>query len=195
MATPAHSIPEIVSTRVVHDGWGRFLVARVRWTNGQEISREIEDHGNVVAVLLYNPEDRTAVLVGQYRPPLLYVGMREKSLEAVAGLLEGDDPEDCARRESFEETGVRVGPLEFVGSCWSSPGVSTERMALYLAAFLPSDRTGKGGGLSSEHEDLSVVSVPLSELAAMADKGELHDLKTLVLVQTLRLRRPDLFKA
>jgi len=38
-----------------------------------------------------------------------------------------------------------------------------------------------------------VVELPLAELAARADEGRLDDMKTMLLVQTLRLRRPDLF--
>jgi hypothetical protein len=38
-----------------------------------------------------------------------------------------------------------------------------------------------------------VVEMPLADLALAADRGELSDLKLLVLLQTLRLRHPDLF--
>ena len=76
---------------------------------------------------------------------------------------------------------------------WSIPGSSTERINLYLAPYAASDRIGDGGGLDHEHENITVVERPLAELARMADGGEIDDLKTLALVQTLRLRRPDLF--
>ena len=73
------------------------------------------------------------------------------------------------------------------------PGVSTERMHLYLAPYGEADRAGPGGGVPDEHEHTTVVEMALGALAAMADSGRLDDMKTLVLVQTLRLRRPDLF--
>jgi hypothetical protein len=38
-----------------------------------------------------------------------------------------------------------------------------------------------------------VVETSLAELGRMAERGELADLKTLALVQALRLRRPELF--
>ena len=79
-------------------------------------------------------------------------------------------------------------------TAWSMPGISTERMALYLAPFSAADRVSAGGGLATEHESISVAEVPLAELARLADAGHLADLKTLALVQTLRLRRPDLFE-
>jgi hypothetical protein len=73
------------------------------------------------------------------------------------------------------------------------PGISTEYMHLYLAPYGPGDRTGAGGGVEDENEHITVVEMDLSELAVMADKGRLSDLKTLALVQTLRLRHPHLF--
>ena len=72
------------------------------------------------------------------------------------------------------------------------PGVSTERMHLYLATYRGRAREGRGG--VDEDEDITAVELKLAELAALADTGKLADIKTLVLVQTLRLRRPDLFK-
>jgi hypothetical protein len=83
--------------------------------------------------------------------------------------------------------------LEPVGAAWTTPGVSTELMHLYLAPYRAADRTGAGGGVAGEHENITVNETSLAELAAMADDGRLFDLKTLALVQTLRLRRPGLF--
>ena len=71
------------------------------------------------------------------------------------------------------------------------PGVSTERMHLYLATSRGRPREGRGG--VDEDEDITAVELALDELARLADSGGLADVKTLVLVQTLRLRRPELF--
>ncbi len=66
-------------------------------------------------------------------------------------------------------------------------------MHLFLAVFCVADRIGPGGGLADEHEGTTAVEMPLAEIAAMADAGRLTDMKTFALVQTLRLRRPELF--
>ena len=55
------------------------------------------------------------------------------------------------------------------------------------------DRVGLGGGVADEHEGITVIELPLAELAAMADAGQIIDMKTLAVVQTLRLRKPELF--
>ena len=71
------------------------------------------------------------------------------------------------------------------------PGISAERMDLFLGLYAEADRTGAGGGI--DDEGIEVVEMALGAPAAMADAGTLNDMKTLVLVQTLRLKRPELF--
>jgi nudix-type nucleoside diphosphatase (YffH/AdpP family) len=187
------SMPTIIDEKVLYEGWGRLLALRIRLPDGQVIKREVEDHGNAICVLPYDPERRVAVLVRQFRAPAFYAADEPDMLEAPAGLLEEDDPTDCARREAMEEVGLALGTLEPAGAIWSMPGVSTEQMHLFLAPFAAGDRTGEGGGVAGEHENITVCEVTLADLAAMADDARLKDLKTLALVQTLRLRRPDLF--
>lgn len=176
-----------------HDGWASFHIATVRLPDGVEIRREIEEHGPAVAVLPYDAERRVTLLVRQFRTPAFFAGGQESVLECPAGLLEEPDAEAGGRREVLEEVGLALGPLESVGCVWSMPGVSTERMHLFLAPFSAADRRGAGGGLADEHERIQVVEIALPELGRMAGDGGLDDMKTLCLYQALRLRRPELF--
>jgi nudix-type nucleoside diphosphatase (YffH/AdpP family) len=144
-------------------------------------------------VLPYDAERRAALLVCQFRAPVLAAAGEVMLLEAIAGLTDGEAPDKAARREAIEETGVRLKALEAVGTVWTMPGLSTERMHLYLAPYTRIDRVGEGGGADGENENITVLELPLHELAAMADSGALADMKTLALVQTLRLKRPGLF--
>jgi nudix-type nucleoside diphosphatase (YffH/AdpP family) len=189
-------VAEIIATEIKHQGWSTFLLATVSLPDGSTVTRAIEDHGNAVAVLPYDPARRTAVLVQQLRVPALYAAQRLHFLEAVAGRIdEGEDAESCARRETMEEAGLQLRALERVAHAWAMPGVSTEQMGLFLGEYSQADRVGAGGGAEGEHENIEVLEMQLSELAAMADAGALHDMKLLLLLQTLRLRRPDLFAA
>jgi len=183
---------EIIGTEEKYRGWCTLLLVQVRYPDGRIVKREIEDHGRASCVLPYDAARKTALLVRQLRVPPLYAGGEAALLEAPAGLIDpGEDGEAAARREAMEEVGVRLVSLDRVTSAWSMPGISAERMDLFLGVYAVADRTGTGGGI--DDEGIEVVEMSLSELAAMADAGTLNDMKTLVLVQTLRLRRPELF--
>jgi hypothetical protein len=65
-------------------------------------------------------------------------------------------------------------------------------MYFYLAVYSGEARPATSGGVDDD-EDTLAIEIPLAELARMADADALPDAKTLVLLQTLRLRRPDLF--
>ena len=184
---------EILDEAEVHKSWNRLLRVTVRTAGGARISRDVEDHGHAVAVLPYDPVRRVALLVRQLRVPMLLAQNLAQTLEAPAGIIDSDDPEACGRRELMEEVGTRVGTLEPVAVAQTMPGISTETIHLFLAAYSATDRVAAGGGLEAENEEIDVVEMALAELAAMADAGRLGDLKTLALVQSLRLRRPELF--
>ncbi|WP_046864296.1 NUDIX domain-containing protein [Microvirga massiliensis] len=187
--------PRITQVDTLHSGFLRLLKLTIAQPDTSGFVREVEDHGDAVAVLPYDPASRQALLARQFRAPALHAAGLADLLEAPAGMLDEDDAEACARREAMEEIGLRLGPLERVGTFFSSPGVSTERHHLFLAPFSQADRVGEGGGLAEESEEITIVPVDLAELAASADAGELVDLKTFTLVQALRLRHPDLFSA
>jgi nudix-type nucleoside diphosphatase (YffH/AdpP family) len=184
---------QIVGIRTVFEGWTKVSVASVRGPDGNIFERIVEDHGSAVCVLPYDPTRKTAILVRQFRAPVCVMSAQAELLEAIAGLTEGEDPEAAGAREAFEEAGLRLSSLDYVSTTWTMPGVSTERMSLYLARYTPSDRKGRGGGLANENENITVVELSLADLAMIADAGTLDDLKTLTLVQTLRLREPGLF--
>lgn len=187
------SPPEITRLDALYQGWTTLHLATIRAADGQKIKREIEDHGPAVGALPYDPERRVALLIRQMRVPALHEAGESNLLECPAGLLEEGTPEDNMLRELWEEVGLKLAKLEPVVAGWSMPGLSTERIHLFLAPYSRQDRSGAGGGLESEHEDITAEEVPLAKLAAMADDGRLTDIKTLLLVQTLRLRRPELF--
>ena len=185
----------LLDIRTIHEGFGKLVVGRFRLDDGVEIVREIAEQGDSVAILAYDPQRRISIMTRQFRAPVRYVGEQSFLLEAPAGRIEDEGPSETARRELLEEIGIDALQLEHVGTTWSSPGVSTERLHLFLAAFGDGDRVGDGGGLAEENEVIEPVSLPLAELAGMVERGEIADLKTLALILILRQRRPELFTA
>lgn len=184
----------ITGEETLYSGWSKIIRASLAGPDGTAFAREIEHHGDAVAVLPYDPERRCALLVGAPRAPVIWAGGPPELLEAPAGMLEDGEPADsCARREAEEEVGVRLEALEPVAEAWSTPGVSSEKIALFLAPYREADRTGAGGGLAEENELIEVLELPLDDLWARFEGGRLQDMKTLVLLLALRQRRPELF--
>ena len=183
----------IDNIKTIHDGWGRFHLVMIKSPDGSEHPRQVEDHGDATCVLPYDPERQVVTLVRQPRAGPLFVGADALLLEAPAGVTDGEDPADAARREAMEETGLRLSDLEPAGALWTMPGCATEKMYLYLAAYGAADRVGAGGGAEDEHEEIEVVEMPAAEAVRQAASGEICDMKTVFLLQALRLRRPEVF--
>ena len=187
--------PQILWTRNLYVGWTTLRLVRLRLESGDVVDREVEDHGDAVAVLPFDPVRRTALLVRILRAPAFLGDGRTELLECPAGIIEEADPAQTARREAYEEVGVRLRELEHTGRVWTSPGISTEMMDLYLAPYSGADREHAGGGLAAEHENIEVTELSLDGLWKMAERNEIDDLKTLTLVLMLRIRHPDVFGA
>ncbi len=152
--------------------------------------REAYDRGNGAAILLYNVEQKTVILTRQFRMPT-YVNGNESGLliEACAGLLDEDNPEDCIRRETEEETGYQIGEVEKVMEVYMSPGSVTEILYLFIAAYNKQMKIHAGGGVAEEQENIEVLEMPFEEAFDRIASGEIKDAKTVLLLQHLKIRQ------
>ena len=182
----------IQSTERLYEGWLNVLLATA-WLSGQITKRPLIEHPSGSAVLAFDPERRVAFTQKQTRLPVLHLGIPPLT-EAVAGVAEDESAAETARRECREEIGVELRAMEAVGSVWMTPSTSTERVDLFLGEYGPGDRVGEGGGAEGELEDLAIREVPLAALWSAAERGDLTDAKLFMLLQALRLRRPELFE-
>jgi len=179
---------EIVEDEVLSDNWYvlRKVTYRIRRGEGNwdTHSREAYDRGNGATVLLYNRAQRSVVLTRQFRLPTYVNGNATgMMIEACAGLLDGDDPEACVRREVLEEAGYAVHDVRKIFEIYMSPGSVTEVLHFFVAEYEPGQRQHDGGGVVDEGEDIEVMEVPFDEAIADVARGAIKDAKTVMLLQ------------
>ncbi|MBT8304379.1 MAG: GDP-mannose pyrophosphatase NudK [Bacteroidia bacterium] len=152
--------------------------------------REAYDRGNGAAILLYNKEQKTIILTKQFRMPT-YVNGNEDGfmIEVCAGLLDNDNPENCIKKETEEETGYRVNEVKKVMEAYSSPGSVTEILHFFIAEYSEEMKVSDGGGVESETEDIEVMEVPFSKAMEMVTKGIIKDMKSIILLQYAQINR------
>jgi nudix-type nucleoside diphosphatase (YffH/AdpP family) len=145
--------------------------------------RQSYDRGHAAVILPFDPARKTVLLVKQFRLPVHLEGDDGLLIEACAGLLDGDDPETCIRKEAEEELGYRLGAVRKIYDIYMSPGSVTERLSFFMAVYSPSDRISGGGGNAHEGEDIEVLEMLLSEALALVRSGGIVDAKTVMLIQ------------
>ena len=156
----------------------------------QTQNRETYDRGNGAAILLYNREHGTVVLIRQFRFPAFVNGLADGMLiEVCAGLLDQEDPEGCAKREAEEEAGFVVHNPRKVLEAYMSPGSVTEKVFFFVAEYERQHRVSSGGGDQTEGEDIEVLEIPIDRAMEMVAGGEILDGKTIMLLQYARLEK------
>lgn len=152
---------------------GRVLNLRldtVRVKDGEVTLREIAEHRGAVAMIPLDAHNNV-YLVKQWR-----AASERIMLEIPAGTLEENEkPVEGAPRELQEETGLTAGRLEFLVRFFSSPGILTEEMFLFLARDLQ-----EGAQHLMGDEEIEVVKLSLDDAIARIASGEIADAKTVV---------------
>ncbi|MBT2619179.1 GDP-mannose pyrophosphatase NudK [Chryseobacterium sp. ISL-6] len=184
---------KITKTEILSDNW--YTLNKVTYeklkSNGtiETQSREAYDRGNGATILLYNKNSKTVILTRQFRLPTFINGNTTGMLiEACAGLLDNDNPEDCIKRETEEETGYQISKVEKIFESYMSPGSVTEILYFFIAEYSTEMKTSAGGGLEEEGEDIQVLELSFNETLKMIDTGEIKDAKTIMLLQHLRVK-------
>lgn len=149
--------------------------------DGRETKYEIIEHGGSVVIVPIDGNGNV-LFVRQYRH-----AAGNDLLELPAGTRDGEEPfEECAAREIREETGMESGTLQKVGEFYLAPGYSTEFMAVFLATDL------KDNPLDGDDDEfLELEKIPLKEVNAMFERGDMLDAKSLA---AWLLARPHLEK-
>jgi GDP-mannose pyrophosphatase NudK len=184
---------KILKTEVLSNDWytlRKFTFEYLK-KDGSAIvqTREAYDRGNGATILLYNKQERTVILTRQFRLPTFVNGNVSGMLvEACAGLLDNDNPEECIKRETEEETGYRITDVRKIFEAYMSPGSVTEMLHFFIAEYSKEMKVSAGGGLESEEENIEIVELSFDDALSMIDVGAIKDGKTIMLLQYLRLK-------
>jgi ADP-ribose pyrophosphatase len=157
----AHRTGRVISVR-------RDVVAPVA---GEQFTRDVVVHPGAVGILALDEQERV-LLVSQYRHP-----GGHRLLEAPAGLLDvpGEPYHEAAVRELYEEGHVRARDWRVLVDAFTSPGMTTESIRVYLARDLEQVPDGDRHVGRAEEADMPVVWAPLPEVVAAILAGRLHN--------------------
>ena len=154
---------------------GAFVVLRtdeVRMPDGEVARRDVVEHPGAVAVVALDDAGRV-LLIRQYRHPVGHL-----LWEIPAGLRDvpGEPSRGTGERELREETGYAARTWHVLAECYPSPGISTERVTVFLArdlAEVPDPE--RGPPLRHEEAQLQYAWVPLARAVQLFLAGELHN--------------------
>jgi ADP-ribose pyrophosphatase len=160
----------VLSSQHHYRGWVIDVhTDEVLMPDGSVAKRDVVDHAGAVAVLALDA-DENVVMVRQFRHPI-----RAHLLELPAGLLdlEGEDALTAAKRELHEETALTARDWWVLLDLYTSPGMSSEAIRVYLARGL--DAVPHDERFEAEHEEvtMTVERVALDHAVAMALSGTL----------------------
>jgi 8-oxo-dGDP phosphatase len=137
----------------------------------ETFGRLVLEHPGAVVILALDDQERALVL-HQYRHPA-----QLRMVELPAGLLdvEGEDPLEAAKRELREEGLVLAERWSHLFTTYSSPGLSSETIAYFLAEGLTSAEDRAGFEPQHEELDMTLAWVPVQELLDGVREGRITD--------------------
>ena len=161
----------ILKSEIIHSGKVfNTKVDQIEYNSGNRAVREVAEHpGGAVVVPI--TDDGKIIMVTQHRFPVDKI-----LLELPAGKLGwNEDPLLCATRELEEETGYKSNNVKEIGSIYTTPGYSSEKLWIYLAKDLkPGNHNREEGEYGME-----VFEFTIKEVEDKIYKGEIVDGKSI----------------
>jgi len=159
----------------------------------QPFTRELFNYGRPVSgVLLFDPQHDKVVMVEQFRTGPVSLGDDPWITEIVMGTVDADEsPEQAARREAVEEAGCEVIEMQSIASYYTSPGSTSDHIALFVGRVnAPED--GRLGGVAAEHEDIRVHVIDATKAIGLLFGNKIRDAQTLIALQWFAMHRTEL---
>ncbi len=166
----APSITTLASREVYRNQWLRLREDRILRSNGKEGIYSVVDKDDCAIILPI--QDGQVWLVEQFRYTI-----QQRALELPQGgwEMEVDDPEELARGELKEETGLHAEQMTYLGFLWIAYGFSRQKQHMFLATGL----TLKDREPDDEEHDLIIHTRSLEEFERMILDGTIRDASTI----------------
>src|SRR5579859_4323486 len=166
----SNSITTLASREIYRNQWLRLREDRILRSNGKEGIYSVVDKDDCAIILPI--EDEKVWLVEQFRYTI-----QERALELPQGgwEMEVDDPEELARGELKEETGLHAAEMMYLGFLWIAYGFSRQKQHVFLATGL----SMKDRDPDDEEHDMIIHTKSLEEFEQMILDGRIRDASTL----------------
>jgi ADP-ribose pyrophosphatase len=164
------SIRTLNSREVYRNRWLRLHEDEIERSNGARGIYGVVDKDDCAVIIPI--ENNTIYLVEQFRYTI-----QQRCLELPQGGWETADvnPEELARGELREETGLIAGRMTHLGNLWIAYGFARQKQYVYLATGL----THAERDLDPEEDDLVVRTATVAEFEQMLLDGTIQDSTTL----------------
>ena len=165
--------PVVGDSRYIHGALVTLRTDRVQMPGGDLAERDVVEHPGAVAIVALDDDERV-LLIRHYRHPVGHL-----LWEVPAGLRDvaGEHPQATAERELLEESGYRASDWHVLADFFSSPGIITERLQVFLARGLTQVPESERGGYVPQHEEANLLVrwVPLHQAVRLFLAGDLHN--------------------
>jgi 8-oxo-dGTP pyrophosphatase MutT (NUDIX family) len=165
------SIATVSSREVYRNHWMRVREDQILRSNGQPgIYGVVEkDDGAIIIPIEIDDIGGDRIwLVEQFRYTI-----QERVLELPQGAWERaiENPEDLARGELKEETGLESERMQYLGFSWIAYGFTKQRHHVFVATGLTMTQNKP----DAEEHDIAVRSIPIAEFERLILEGTIRD--------------------
>lgn len=189
---------KVISRKTIFEGFHDLEECVLQYTLddagtwSSHVHREVFHTGDVVSIIMYNPEKNQLLLTEQFRVGVWTSGNDPWMLEFPGGIVdEGEDAQTAARREALEESGCVISKIEPAMIFYPTPASVNETVHLFVAQF--SEATdGSVHGQIDEGEHIRIRLIDLPDALALLETGKIRHGMTIIALQWLTLNHRTL---
>jgi ADP-ribose pyrophosphatase len=164
------SIRTLSSREIYRNHWLRLREDQIERSNGAKGIYSVIDKDDCAVIVPL--EGDTVYLIEQFRYTI-----QQRAVEFPQGGWESPDidPEELARGELREETGLVAASMTYLGTMWIAYGFARQKQHVYLATGL----THAGTDPDPEEHDLILKTATVAQFEQMLLDGTIQDVCTI----------------